>query len=109
MFSFVFLFPENGCPKPVIQTAYRTAKTTIRWESSNEYEFSFVCKENQSICENIVSTKSDGTLTLMKTSEGVDLSISNVSINHAGSYWCGVKGKDKTYFLALTQLEVKSE
>ncbi|XP_072239183.1 uncharacterized protein [Leuresthes tenuis] len=99
---------ENGCPKPVIQTAYKTAKTTIRCESSKKYEFSFFCKENQSICEDIVSTQSDRTLTLMNTSKGVDLYISNVSMNHAGFYWCGVKGKDKTYFLALTQLEVKN-
>ncbi|KAM4588521.1 uncharacterized protein PAE49_002963 isoform 2-T2 [Odontesthes bonariensis] len=98
---------ENDCPKPVIQTAYRTAKTTIKCKFSNTYEFSFFCKKKQSTCEDIVSTKSDRTLTLMNSSEGVDLSISNVSINHAGLYWCGMKGKDKTYFLALTQLEVK--
>ncbi|XP_041836747.1 uncharacterized protein LOC121636945 [Melanotaenia boesemani] len=100
---------EKGCPKPYIQTAYRTAKTTVRCDHMDMSMVWFFCKQNES-CEDLITTassqKSDETFTRTKTGSGFSLSISDVSSHHAGLYWCGVKEGDK-YQVSLTQLKIK--
>ncbi|KAI4800225.1 hypothetical protein KUCAC02_013406 [Chaenocephalus aceratus] len=103
------------CKKPFNQTAYRTAQTSITCDEGNKEDsrFKFVCKENGPICEDILSTKSalrsNGTFTLTETESGFTLSISNVSPQHAGVYWCGEESTEGSYRAALRkiQLEVK--
>ncbi|XP_035857875.1 polymeric immunoglobulin receptor-like isoform X5 [Sander lucioperca] len=104
---------DDGCQTPFNQTAYRTAKTTISCDKRNS-EVMFFCKEKKgSICEDILSTKSspksNGSFTLTETSSSFNMSISNVSSEHAGVYWCGVETDNGSNRAALRkiQLEVK--
>ncbi|XP_078105412.1 uncharacterized protein LOC144517275 isoform X2 [Sander vitreus] len=102
----------DGCQTPFNQTAYRTAKTTISCDKRNDSRFMFFCKEKGSICENILSTKSslksNGSLTLPETSSSFNVSISNVSSEHAGVYWCGVE-TNEGYRAALRKIQLKVE
>ncbi|KAM9758678.1 uncharacterized protein ACNS7B_005590 isoform 2-T2 [Menidia menidia] len=105
---------RDGCPKPVIQTAYKLAKTTITCkppEHSELMEIRFFCKEKNSLCDNVLlptsSQRSDSKVNLTVTSGGFNLSIRNLSLQHDGLYWCGFKEGQKTYRVALTQLVVK--
>ncbi|KAL3059279.1 hypothetical protein OYC64_011240 [Pagothenia borchgrevinki] len=107
---------EGGCKDPFNQTAYRTAKTSITCDEGNKEDsrFKCFCKVNGPICEDILSTKStlrsNGTFTLTETESGFTVSISNVSTQHAGVYWCGVESTEGSYRAALRkiQLEVKA-
>ncbi|XP_042262588.1 polymeric immunoglobulin receptor-like [Thunnus maccoyii] len=106
---------KDGCQTPFTQTAYETAKTTITCDYPNEYSYvKFICKDNNEICEEILSTqssvKSNRTFTLTDTNS-FNVSISNVSSQHAGVYWCGVKSNEGSYRVSLRkiQLQVKSE
>ena len=117
MFYFSFFFTvKDGCQTPFNQTAYETAKTTITCDFSNEYNsyVKFICKDNNETCEEILSTqssvKSNGTFTLTDTNS-FNMSISNVSSQHAGVYWCGVKSNIGIYRASRKkiQLEIKSE
>ncbi|XP_078105416.1 uncharacterized protein LOC144517276 isoform X2 [Sander vitreus] len=103
---------DDGCQTPFIQTAYRTAKTTISCDKRNDSRFTFFCKEKGSICEDILSTKSslksNGSFTLPETSSSFNVSISNVSSEHAGVYWCGVE-TNKGYRAALRKIQLKVE
>ncbi|XP_035858103.1 polymeric immunoglobulin receptor-like [Sander lucioperca] len=103
---------DDGCQTPFHQTAYRTAKTTISCDKRKS-EVMFFCKEKGSICEDILSTKSslksNGSFTLTETSSSFNMSISNVSSEHAGVYWCGVetdKGRNRS---ALRKIQLKVE
>ncbi|XP_038553635.1 polymeric immunoglobulin receptor-like [Micropterus salmoides] len=103
----------DGCQGKFIQTAYRTAKTTIACDyTGNKHKF--FCKQKGSICEDILSTKSslksNGTFTLTETNSSFSVSISNVSSRDAGVYWCGVETHEGSYRAALRKikLEVKA-
>ncbi|KAK5913169.1 hypothetical protein CesoFtcFv8_002978 [Champsocephalus esox] len=115
--SEVKLKVAADCKDPFNQTAYRTAKTSITCDEGNKEDsrFKFFCKVNGPICEDILSTKSaetesNGTFSLTETESGFTVSISNVSTQHAGVYWCGVESTEGSYRAALRkiQLEVKA-
>ncbi|XP_039654360.1 polymeric immunoglobulin receptor-like isoform X2 [Perca fluviatilis] len=101
---------DNGCQTPFNQTAYRTAKTTISCNKRNSTVM-FFCKENGSICEDILSTKSslksNGSFTLTETSSSFNMSISNVSSQHAGVYWCGVETDKGSNRAALRKIQLE--
>ncbi|XP_044203729.1 polymeric immunoglobulin receptor-like isoform X2 [Thunnus albacares] len=104
---------KGGCTQftPFTQTAYRTAKTTITCDYPKKYSYvKFVCKDNNEICEEILSTqssvKSNGTFTLTDTNS-FNMSISNVNSQHAGVYWCGVKSKEESYRASLRQIQLQ--
>ncbi|XP_038551891.1 polymeric immunoglobulin receptor-like [Micropterus salmoides] len=103
----------DGCQRQFIQTAYRTAKTTITCDYTGK-KYKFFCKDNGFICEDILSTKSSlkskGTFTLTETNSSFSVSISNVSSHDAGVYWCGVETREGSYRAALRKikLEVKA-
>lgn len=117
MLYFISLFAEkDGCPEPFDQTAYTKAKTTITCDypgKKNKSSVKFFCKDNDLICEDILSTnsssKSDGTFTLTETSSGFSISISNVSKGDAGVYWCGAETSDGRYRAALRSIKLKVE
>ncbi|CAK6974477.1 polymeric immunoglobulin receptor-like isoform X2 [Scomber scombrus] len=99
---------KDVCKKPFIQTAYETAKTTITCDYPDKYKskVKFICKDNDESCEEILSTsspvKSNRTFTLTNTNSGFNMSISNVSSQHAGVYWCGVKqGRNRASILQV--------
>ncbi|XP_039654357.1 polymeric immunoglobulin receptor-like [Perca fluviatilis] len=102
---------DDGCQPQFNQTAYRTAKTTMSCDKRNNSGVMFFCKENGSICEDILSTsspRSNGSFTLTETSSSFNMSISNVSSQHAGVYWCGVE-TDKGYRAALRKIQLEVE
>ncbi|XP_074503597.1 uncharacterized protein LOC141774683 [Sebastes fasciatus] len=103
---------KNECQEPFIQTAYRTAKTTISCGYEGKSKVKFFCRDNGSICEDIVSTRSlwsNGTFTLTESNSSFTMSISNVSSQHAGVYWCGVERKGGCNRAALRKITLKVE
>ncbi|XP_026161628.1 polymeric immunoglobulin receptor-like isoform X2 [Mastacembelus armatus] len=105
---------KDICQKPFIQTAYRNAKTTITCDyPGNKYSSSvkFFCKVKGSTCEDILSTNSspltNGTFTLTNTNRGFSVSISNVSSQDDGVYWCGLKPKEGSYRAATRRIQLK--
>lgn len=118
-FTFPFLTAEKTtCQKALDRTAYATAKTTIACEypDNDRSSVKFFCKKENGICEEIVSTrssqKSKGKFTLSITGRGFDVSISNMSSQDNGVYWCGFKiGNDTSPGVGLRKiiLKVQSE
>lgn len=104
-FFFVVFFAEkNGCPKQFNQTAYKTAKTTIRCDHpENKTELWFFCKEKSSVCNNILSDR------ISFHTNTYSVSISNVSSEDKGAYWCGVKFTENNHHVALTKVKLKVE
>ncbi|XP_041807164.1 polymeric immunoglobulin receptor-like isoform X2 [Chelmon rostratus] len=105
---------KHGCQAPFIQTAYRTAKTTITCDYPGNTHLSSVkvfCKDNNLICEDILSIKSsslsNGTFTLRETSSGFNVSISDVSSQDAAVYWCGVESNDGRYRAAFRKIQLQ--
>ncbi|XP_040888924.1 uncharacterized protein LOC121178700 isoform X2 [Toxotes jaculatrix] len=102
---------DKSCQKPFDQTAYEAAKTTITCDSTEDDKF--FCKEKGDICEEILSTASlmsNGRFNLTVKENSFNLSISNVSSQDAGVYWCGVKSRDPNYSFTYRKikLEVKN-
>ncbi|XP_076003561.1 uncharacterized protein LOC142996441 isoform X3 [Genypterus blacodes] len=89
---------KNGCQDPSTQIAYRTAKTGITCKHPGRNATGmFFCKETETVCEDILSTTSSTTVSTNKkgfalesSSNDFNLTISNVTKQHAGDYWCGV-------------------
>ncbi|XP_042366615.1 uncharacterized protein LOC121960815 [Plectropomus leopardus] len=105
---------ERDCQGAFIQTAYRTAKTTItcdyKMKNKDDTSVVFFCKENGSMCDEVLSTKSsqsNGIFTLKETTSNFSMSISDVSSQHAGVYWCGVKSSDGSYRATLRKIQLK--
>ncbi|XP_049436339.1 uncharacterized protein LOC125891265 isoform X2 [Epinephelus fuscoguttatus] len=108
--------PVDDCQKPFTHTAYRTAKTTITCDVPRKKDkaiVKFFCIESGSICEVVLSTRSslrsNGTFTLTETNSGFNISITNVSSQHAGVYWCGVESNERRYRAALKKIQLQVE
>ncbi|XP_050930249.1 polymeric immunoglobulin receptor isoform X3 [Lates calcarifer] len=102
------------CQTPFTQTVYTTAKTNFTCDYSNNHSkgkhsrkkrssedrsrLYFFCKDTRGICEDILSTespkRSNGSFTLTDISGGFNVSISHVSSQDEGVYWCGVEAKN---------------
>ncbi|KAI9546636.1 hypothetical protein NQZ68_024534 [Dissostichus eleginoides] len=107
---------DQGCQGPLNQTVNRTANTTISCGKKGftpDSRVKLFCKENGPICEDILSTKSalrsNGMFTLTETESGFNVSISNVSPQHAGVYWCGVESTEGSYRAALRKIQLEME
>ncbi|XP_067359722.1 CMRF35-like molecule 8 [Channa argus] len=81
-------------------------------DSKQNSRVKFFCKENNFNCEDIKPTKSspksNRRFTVTDTNSGFSVSISDVSSEDAGVYWCGVKsnkGNDRSAFRQI-QLQV---
>nr|XP_020517007.1 polymeric immunoglobulin receptor-like [Labrus bergylta] len=101
---------EDSYETPFNQIAYKTAKTTITCEYPNKSNVKFFCKDNGFICEDILSEpplRSNGTFSLNIT--GLIVSISNVSTQHLGDYWCGLKSKDGISRAGLKKIHLNVE
>uniref|UniRef100_A0A3B5MGE2 Immunoglobulin V-set domain-containing protein n=1 Tax=Xiphophorus couchianus TaxID=32473 RepID=A0A3B5MGE2_9TELE len=107
------LFTEKTHCKTLNQTAYRTAKTTIKCDYPHMYlsKTKFICKENNFTCKSILTTKSSknstGRFTLTHTSSDFNLSISPVSLNDAGVYWCGVIESNGSYQAGISKIQLE--
>ncbi|CAI5650834.1 unnamed protein product [Oreochromis niloticus] len=101
---------KSDCIKPFNQTGYIAAKVTIRCDYPREENKSremFFCKDNNSICEDILPPQFHQKWIFTNNSQGFNVSISNVSLQDKGVYWCGVK-LSNSYALKKIRLEVKS-
>ncbi|XP_030275733.1 uncharacterized protein LOC115583238 [Sparus aurata] len=114
--ELILVVEKDGCPGPFNQTVYTTDETTITCDypgKKNKSSVKFFCKDNDLICEDILSTnsssKSNGTFTLTETSSDFSISISNVSKGDAGVYWCGAETSDGRYRAALRSIKLKVE
>lgn len=91
--SSVYLFAvKSDCIKPFNQTGYITAKVRCDYprEEYKSLEM-FFCKDNNSICEAILPSQFHQKWTFTNNSQGFNKSISNVSLQDEGVYWCRVK------------------
>ncbi|KAK2861587.1 hypothetical protein Q5P01_001120 [Channa striata] len=90
------------------QTVHTTTKTTMTCGDTGNRSGIF-CKENGFICEDILSStlKSNGTFSLTDTYSGFSVSISDVSSQDAGVYWCGVKPAGGNYRTALRSIKLE--
>ncbi|XP_008303873.1 polymeric immunoglobulin receptor-like [Stegastes partitus] len=111
-----FEVEDKKCPKTRLQNTYRGIETTITCDhSGNKQKPKFFCKDKDYICEDFLSNNSslisDGRFSITDTESGFGVSISNVSPQDAGVYWCGVQSRDEkhiqTVLLTKIQLEVK--
>lgn len=110
-FLFLFLFfTENKSCQTVIQVVYRTSKNTIRCDYQDQDLAKFFCKENkESICEEISShgPKSNEAFSLKRTNTGINVTISSVSPEDEGVYWCGEKKKDGRYRAGVKKVKLQ--
>ncbi|XP_067359731.1 CMRF35-like molecule 8 isoform X2 [Channa argus] len=107
----------KNCQTPLPEIVTRTDKVTFTCDMSENLRqndtVKFFCKENDFfICEDILPTnsspKSNRRFTVTDTNSGFIISISDVSSEDAGVYWCGVKsdqGNDRSAFRQI-QLQV---
>ncbi|KAK2861586.1 hypothetical protein Q5P01_001119 [Channa striata] len=95
-------------PTQSTQTVHTTTKTTMTCGDTGKRS-GFFCKENGFICEDILSStlKSNGTFSLTDTYSGFSVSISDVSSQDAGVYWCGVKPAGGNYRTALRRIKLQ--
>ncbi|CAI5686613.1 unnamed protein product [Oreochromis niloticus] len=102
----------ENCPRTFL-SVYRTANTTITCDYPDVYEphIKFFCKKNHFHCDDILSTKSSpkskGTFTLTGSSRAFNISISDVTSQDAGDYWCGVESNDGSYRFSHTHVHLK--
>ncbi|XP_067359728.1 uncharacterized protein [Channa argus] len=106
----------NNCQTPLPVIVTRTDKVTFTCDMS-EYlrqndRVKFFCNENDFfICEDILPTnsspKSNRRFTVTDTNRGLNISISDVSSEDAGVYWCGVKTHQGKYRSAFRQIQLQ--
>ncbi|XP_069387890.1 polymeric immunoglobulin receptor-like isoform X2 [Paralichthys olivaceus] len=95
---------NDGCRKNLHQTAYATAKTTVTCKYDKKNRESYFCKDNGFDCTEIFPER----FTLTKIEGGLNVSISDVSSQDSGVYWCGVKSADYKRSIRRIQLEVQN-
>lgn len=101
---------------PLHHTAYMAAGTTITCNYPSQQHnngIKFFCKDNDNICEEILSTKSslktNGTFTLTETESGFTISIVNVTSHHNGVYWCARNAERYRIGLQKIVMQIKGE
>ncbi|KAG7495049.1 polymeric immunoglobulin receptor-like isoform X2 [Solea senegalensis] len=108
--------PVEVCRNLLQTTTYTMAKTTVSCSYPTPYGKSgqrawFFCKKQESTCVEMTqsSVKSNGKFTLTVTkAQSFNLSITNVSSQDAGVYWCGFKDKYSKLLLRKIQLKVQN-
>lgn len=102
------LGPHKCCLTPFNQTAYPSTKITITCEvpDSKCVQSRFLCKEEGNICEDISSKGPRGKFKFTNTSHGFNVSISNVSSDDTGVYWCGLRSKAGAHHIVFRQINL---
>lgn len=106
------LGPDKCCLTPLNQTAYPTTKTTIACQvpDAKSVQSRFLCKEEGNMCEDISSKGPRGKFKFTDTSHGFNVSISNVSSEDTGVYWCGLRSYGSHHVvLRQINLDVQGE
>ncbi|XP_067359739.1 polymeric immunoglobulin receptor-like isoform X2 [Channa argus] len=109
-------YERKNCQTPLPVIVTRTDKVTFTCDMSEYHRqndrVKFFCKENDFfICEEILPTKlsqkSNRRFTVTDTNSGFSVSISDVSSEDAGVYWCGVKSDQGKYRSAFRQIQLQ--
>lgn len=85
---------ESVCLEDLVQTTHRTTQTSIDCDHQG---FNFICKENGFTCDTILHQTS--ALSLVKT-------ISSVSLQDAGVYWCGSESQTQGYRVSRRKIRL---
>ncbi|XP_074532496.1 polymeric immunoglobulin receptor-like [Halichoeres trimaculatus] len=95
---------KGVCQEPVDVTAYREAETTITCEYPGERSYvKFFCKESGPTCEDV---SSNGMFTLTETDRKLTVSINEVSSQHRGVYWCGLKPDGESFQAGVRRITI---
>lgn len=111
--GFCLYFYTENCQQPFTQTVTRAAN--IKCDYPDVYFKSgvqFFCRGENFTCNDILSTKGqrlNGKFRLTNTNRGFNVSISGVSSQDAGVYWCGVESKDGSYRVSVRQIKLEVE
>ncbi|XP_030578920.1 polymeric immunoglobulin receptor-like [Archocentrus centrarchus] len=101
----------GSCQQPSTQSVHRAAKTTITCNYPDDEQVRFLCKGESFTCEDVLSTKSpqksNRRFTLRNTEKRFIVSISDVSSQDAGVYWCGLESKDGSYRVSVGQIKLE--
>ncbi|XP_062266505.1 uncharacterized protein LOC133972903 [Platichthys flesus] len=102
---------KNGdCQEPLLQTVKATDETTITCNYPKNRQGFFFCKENGSDCLDVFPTHrtpwSEGRFRLTEIKSGFSVSISDVSSQDGGVYWCGHKSAHRSYSISLRKIEL---
>lgn len=93
---------NKDCQRPFHQTAYISAPITIRCDLDRYYSMvKFICKVTNVTCKKI----SEKLISFKKSSYSV--SLQNVTQNHNGVYWCGVKDENGVYGTAVRRIKLE--
>ncbi|XP_030579700.1 CMRF35-like molecule 7 [Archocentrus centrarchus] len=102
---------DRSCQQPSTQSVHRAAKTTITCNYPDDKQVGFLCKGESFTCEDVLSTKSpqksNRRFTLRNTEKRFIVSISDVSSQDAGVYWCGLESKDGSYRVSVGQIKLE--
>ncbi|XP_062266495.1 uncharacterized protein LOC133972887 isoform X2 [Platichthys flesus] len=103
---------KNGdCQGPLHQTVKATDKTTVTCNYPKNRQGFFFCKENGSDCRDVFPTHltpwSEGRFRLTEIKSGFNVSISVVSSQDGGVYWCGHKSAHRSYSISLRKIKLE--
>ncbi|XP_026022115.1 CMRF35-like molecule 8 isoform X1 [Astatotilapia calliptera] len=103
----------ENCQQPFTQTVTRGANIKCHYPDVDfKSGVQFFCRGENFTCKDILSTKGqrlNGKFRLTNTNRGFNVSISGVSSQDAGVYWCGVESKDGSYRVSLKQIKLEVE
>uniref|UniRef100_A0A8D3B538 Immunoglobulin domain-containing protein n=1 Tax=Scophthalmus maximus TaxID=52904 RepID=A0A8D3B538_SCOMX len=94
------------CQTPRTESATEKTTHTITCDFSGKLKKreKFLCKEEGSGCVEIQST---GRFTLTTSRRRLDVSVSSVSSQDAGVYWCGLRSEDKNSRTGLGRIQLQ--
>lgn len=111
--GFCLYFYTENCQQPFTQTVTRAANIKCDYPDDDfKYGVQFFCRGENFTCNDILSTKGqrlNGKFRLTNTNRGFNVSISGVSSQDAGVYWCGVGSKDGSYRVSVRQIKLEVE
>ncbi|CAB1428191.1 unnamed protein product [Pleuronectes platessa] len=102
---------NGGCQEPFHQTVNATDETTITCNYPKDKKGFFFCKEEGSDCVDVSPTHrtqwSEGRFRQTEIKSVFSVSISNVSSQDGGVYWCGSSHRSYSISLRKIELDVK--
>ncbi|XP_014196930.1 uncharacterized protein LOC102301115 isoform X2 [Haplochromis burtoni] len=103
---------SEKCQQPFTQTVTKAANIKCHPDDDFKFGVQFFCRGENFACKDILSTKGqrlNGKFRLTNTNRDFNVSISGVSSQDAGVYWCGVESKDGSYRVSVRQIKLEVE
>ncbi|KAM9409066.1 uncharacterized protein KZ484_001401 [Pholidichthys leucotaenia] len=102
---------KHGCQTP-LTISVTEPEITIKCEYPKKYNswVKFFCRQNRFDCTDVLSRSGQtNKVSVTNTGRSIEVTISDVSSNHAGEYWCGAESKDGIYRVSLKKITLKVE